>query len=514
MRAEHQDHDGRSRGNEPPRLLEAIGHGQRVVAGALPFLVNAGQHQNLVVHREAEHNAEQHHRRGWVDRFRCEIHELVEPHSAFLEDEDQHAKGGGHAQDVHHHSLQWDDDRADLHKEDQARGHEDVGHRNRQVLSDGIHHVKVVRSKSANQRNRTVERVPSALVAELAKIANGFEGFRAVPILHQGQLDEGGRVVGADESGTQGFTLTCLFWAEEFCGRIPELHHLVCAHVGFKEPWSEHVFDVVAVEQTRAQGVNVTEMLFVEGVAFGFVVQEERFVGGPSPDDLHLLKSVARHVVRWQGADAGDAPLRVEEGRTGTEQKDEDGHEYGDRFGHHRVGDPCPKPVLRDGLVHAKGNAEAVDVVPEHGQECGEHDDRSEHGQGDGECAPDAQRWGARVLEEKQPGQANRHGDAGVEHGTPRGRGGHGQSRADVVTVGLLLAVAVDHEEGIIDGDAQSKERDDVASEVVDVRTVEGGQPDGDTKGTDDGEHTDAQRQRCCDEGAEHDEQHSGHQGA
>ena len=82
------------------------------------------------------------------------------------------------------------------------------------------------------------------------------------------------------------------------------------------------------------------------------------------------------------------------------------------------------------------------------------------------------------------------------------------------MTVGLLLAVAVDHEEGIIDGDAQTEERDDVPCEVVDVRTVEGGQPDGDAKGTDDGEHTDAQRQRCCDEGAENDEQHGGHQGA
>ena len=82
------------------------------------------------------------------------------------------------------------------------------------------------------------------------------------------------------------------------------------------------------------------------------------------------------------------------------------------------------------------------------------------------------------------------------------------------MTVGLLFAVAVDHEEGIINRDAESKERDDVASEVVDVRTVEGGQPDGDAKGTDDGEHTDAKRQRCCNEGAEDDEQHSGHQGA
>ena len=192
-----------------------------------------------------------------------------------MEDEDQHAKGGGHAQDVHHHSLQWDDHRTDLHEEDQARGQEDVGHRNRQVLSDGIHHVKVVRSKPANQRNRTVERVPSALVAEFAKITNGLKGFRAVPIVHQGQLDEGGRVVGADESGTQGFTLPCLLWAEEFCGRIPELHHIVCAQVRIEKSGSKHVLDVVSFEQTRAQGVNVSEMLFVEGVAFGLVVQEE-----------------------------------------------------------------------------------------------------------------------------------------------------------------------------------------------------------------------------------------------
>ena len=384
--------------------------------------MNAGQHQNLIVHRETEHDAEQHHRRGGVNRFRCEIHELIKPHSTFLEDEDQHAKGGGHAQDVHHHSLQWDDDRADLHEEDQARCQEDVGHRNRQVFRDGIHHVKVVRSKSANQWNRTVERVPSTLVAELTKIANGFEGFRAVPIVHQGQLDERRSVVGADERSTQGFTLACLFEGEELRRSSPELHHVVRRHVRVEIAGSKDMLNVVSIKQTRAQGVNMTKVLFVEGVPSCFVMQEERFVGGLRPDDFHLLKAVARHVVWWQGSDAGDAPLRVEERRACAEEEDQDGHEHGHWLGHDRVGDPCPEPVIRNGLVHAKGHPETVDVVPQHGQESGEHDHRGEHGQGDGEGATNAQRGCARVFEEQQSSQSNRDGDAGVEHGTTCGR--------------------------------------------------------------------------------------------
>ena len=67
-RAEDADHDRRRGGDHAAGRGETVGDGLRVVAGAVVLLADAGQQEDLVVHREAEDDGEQHHRRPGLDR--------------------------------------------------------------------------------------------------------------------------------------------------------------------------------------------------------------------------------------------------------------------------------------------------------------------------------------------------------------------------------------------------------------------------------------------------------------
>ena len=58
----------RGRGDHACGGGETVGDGGRVVVGAVVLLLHAGQEEHLVVHREAEHDREQHHRRPRLDR--------------------------------------------------------------------------------------------------------------------------------------------------------------------------------------------------------------------------------------------------------------------------------------------------------------------------------------------------------------------------------------------------------------------------------------------------------------
>ena len=51
-----------------PVACEAAGDREAVVAGAVPFLVDAADEEHLVVHREAEQDREHHHRDERLDR--------------------------------------------------------------------------------------------------------------------------------------------------------------------------------------------------------------------------------------------------------------------------------------------------------------------------------------------------------------------------------------------------------------------------------------------------------------
>ena len=79
------------------------------------------QQEHLVVHREPEHDGEEHHRDPRLDRpFLADAHRALHPTP--LEDRDDHAVGGADRQQVHDHGLQRHEQRSEHeHQQDEAQ---------------------------------------------------------------------------------------------------------------------------------------------------------------------------------------------------------------------------------------------------------------------------------------------------------------------------------------------------------------------------------------------------------
>ena len=130
--AEDRDHDRGRAGDQSAGALEPLGHRPGVVAGAQVLLAHARQHQHLVVHRQAEHGAEQQHRHGDVERLRLEVEQPRQV--PVLEDPHQGAERGADREQVHDHRLERQQDRAEHHEEHDVGDDEDEG--------DGIGHAR------------------------------------------------------------------------------------------------------------------------------------------------------------------------------------------------------------------------------------------------------------------------------------------------------------------------------------------------------------------------------------
>ena len=123
-RAGHDDDDESGRGHDPPAPLEAAGDRLGVVAGPVPGLLHPGQEEDLVVHREAEQDAEEDDRLGRLDEAEgLEAEEGREV--ALLEDPDQGPEAGADRKGVHDERLGRQDRRAEEDEEDEVRRHDD-----------------------------------------------------------------------------------------------------------------------------------------------------------------------------------------------------------------------------------------------------------------------------------------------------------------------------------------------------------------------------------------------------
>ncbi len=102
--SEDAHHDRRRRGDHASGRGQAVGDGEAVVTGSVVLLPNARQQEDLVVHREPEHDREQHHRDERLDGpGPLDAQQPAEP--APLEDGDDHTVCGADRQQVHHHGL-------------------------------------------------------------------------------------------------------------------------------------------------------------------------------------------------------------------------------------------------------------------------------------------------------------------------------------------------------------------------------------------------------------------------
>jgi hypothetical protein len=155
--AERQECDGQQGGggaHDPPGPLEPERHGCCVPAGAVVLLLDAGQEEHLVVHRQAEGDAEHEDRHRRVDAAGGrEVEQAGEV--AVLEDPDHRAERGGQAEQVEDQRLDRDQ-HASGHQEQQHQGgHGDDGQRPRQAGQEGVLGVDQLGGAAADQRVET-----------------------------------------------------------------------------------------------------------------------------------------------------------------------------------------------------------------------------------------------------------------------------------------------------------------------------------------------------------------------
>ena len=132
---EHHGQQPRSRGDHPPGMPEALGDRSDGVAAAVEALLDPGEQEHLVVHRQSEGDAEHQDRRVDVDPPRGRDAEQ-RAEMAILEDQYQDAERCGQAQQVEHQRLDGDEQAAGQQERQQQGGERDQAHRPGQPRPD------------------------------------------------------------------------------------------------------------------------------------------------------------------------------------------------------------------------------------------------------------------------------------------------------------------------------------------------------------------------------------------
>ncbi len=148
--AGHEDHDERRGGDDPAAPLHPAGDRLGVVAGPVPDLLHPRQQEDLVVHRQAEQDAEQDDRLGGLDeaeRLEAERRRQV----AVLEDPDEGPEAGHDRQRVHDQRLGRQDDRAEQDEQHEIGRHDDEQRRAREVGPHPVDDVGDVRGAAPDE---------------------------------------------------------------------------------------------------------------------------------------------------------------------------------------------------------------------------------------------------------------------------------------------------------------------------------------------------------------------------
>src|SRR5581483_3714036 len=131
---EDQHHDQGAGGDQPGGDGQAGGDGVGVVTGGVPLLLARREQEDLVVHGEAEHDGEEHHRRPGLDRPAVDTHDRSTP--APLEHRHHHAVGGADREQVHDDGLERHDDRPEDHEQQQEAEQQDGTDEDREPVAD------------------------------------------------------------------------------------------------------------------------------------------------------------------------------------------------------------------------------------------------------------------------------------------------------------------------------------------------------------------------------------------
>ncbi len=180
-----------------------------------------------------------------------------------------------------------------------------------------------------------------------------------------------------------------------------------------------------------------------------------------------LVQCLGHHPGRGTGGQrpgVGAAPGDVPERGGQREQRDHDHHGVDGRPPHHAASQPVPGAALLAAGRAGRGAAHPQRVHPgaEHGQQRGQHGERGQHVHQHGGHPAIAHRAEEGLREQHQPGQRHRHGDPGHRDGAARRghRGGHRVLRRRLPV--QFLTEPADHEQAVVDGQAQAEDRGDV----------------------------------------------------
>src|SRR5918997_33409 len=155
------DDDRGCRGDDAGGRDEALGDARRVRVAVLVGLADAGEQEDLVVHRDPEDRAEHEYGERRVhEAQRREVQQAREV--AVLEDEDDGAVAGGEAQDVDDDGLQGEQDRAEREEQYKVGNPDHEPRRQRRLPVEALYKVLLPRGEPPNQEARPLRGVHGA----------------------------------------------------------------------------------------------------------------------------------------------------------------------------------------------------------------------------------------------------------------------------------------------------------------------------------------------------------------
>ena len=228
----------------------------------------------------------------------------------------------------------------------------------------------------------------------------------------------------------------------------------------------------------------------------------------PGPKRSERESQPRRASDSWGRMEAHGAPqLHIQEGQPQDQKTNDDGGAHQHGVAH----DPASYAPPDARAVRSRGqDGQSVDAMAEYGQEGRKQGEGQGHREEDHQDSSDAQGSQHHVLEEEEPGEPGGGGDAGEEESTSRR--GDGDCHGFIPGAGEeLLTEAAHHEEGVVDGDADTQKGGDVEHE--DGHIGELGHSVDEREGHGDGESAHGQGQAGGDDAAEDDHEGNEHQG-
>ena len=178
-----------------------------------------------------------------------------------------------------------------------------------------------------------------------------------------------------------------------------------------------------------------------------------------------------------------------------------------DRAPQHETRPAPPGPVLGMAAVDEspRHHPNAVDPLAEHGEHRRQQRERGEHGDDRDQHAADAHRAQQRQRQHDQRQQTERHRRARDDHGASGVGHRLHERRLDIVAFAQLVAEAEDHQQGVVDRDTETDERDQELHDDRDVGDV--GQRPHEREGVEDRGERDGERHQHRRQRPEHEQQ-------